>query len=131
MSWCKHPAIVGVLECLGQPRSPPRDRLGERPHPQRLSPFRPRPGRAGVPSSSRAASNSAPVFAERVRGDGKTSASVSSAEIGHAEQMKARDDVDMIRVNRDDVRVLQASASVCGSREPARDTLRATGRSAR
>ena len=39
----QHAAIVGVLQRLGETGSPPRDRLGERPPAQRLSPFRPRP----------------------------------------------------------------------------------------
>ena len=43
------PAIVGVLECLGQPGAPPGNRLCEAAAAERLTPFRARPGLVGRP----------------------------------------------------------------------------------
>ena len=73
----QHPAIVGVLERLGEPCSPPGDRLGERAAAQRLAPFRPRPRLFRRPELVQGREQVGPVRAERVRGAASKSASVT------------------------------------------------------
>ena len=103
----QHPAIVGVLEGLGETCAPPGDRLGERPAAQRLAPFRPRPRLCRRTELVERREQVGPCLRRTGPRGGQDVSQRDPAEIGHAEQMKARDDVDVIRVNRDDVRVLQ------------------------
>ena len=106
MSWCNTPQSWAYWSASAR-RAPhhaiawanDRPRSASRPSARGLA-------RTDAPSSSSTASKSAPVFAERVVRLGKQVSQRDSAEKGHAEQMKARDDVDVIRVDRDNVRVL-------------------------
>jgi hypothetical protein len=104
------PPVVRVLQRLGQAGAPPGDRPGERPGPQGHPPGRPtHPVPLGRTEpvqgrDQRGPRRGAGVLEARL---GQDLGQRDPAEVGHAQQVQPRGRVDPVRVDRDDVRMLQ------------------------